>query len=126
MRLSRADEESAQAHALHAKVVRIEIPWSVLEPLASGQVEAQPLAFSDRLLADAAADGMRVIMLVDGTPCWASSAPASLRARCVPREPSRANSWPPAPPAAYAAFVAYLAQRYAGQLAALEVWNERD
>lgn len=126
MRLSRGDQEIAQAHALHARVVRIDVSWSVLEPLASGLLEAQPLAFVDRLVADAAADGMRVIMLVDGTPCWASSAPASLRARCVPRQPSRANSWPPAHPAAYAAFVAYLAQRYDGQLAALEVWNEPD
>ncbi len=126
MRLSRADQEIAQANALHAKVVRIEIPWSVLEPLASGQVDPQPLAFSDRLIADAAADGIRVIMLVDGTPCWASSAPPSLRARCVPGQPSQANSWPPAHPADYAAFVAYLAQRYGGQLAALEVWNEPD
>ena len=30
--LAGADQEIAAAHALHAKVVRVEVPWSVLEP----------------------------------------------------------------------------------------------
>jgi hypothetical protein len=126
LRLSRADQEIAQAHSLHAKLVRIESTWSVFEPLGSGQIDAQAQAFTDRLVADAAAAGIKVIMLVDGTPCWASSAPASLLSRCVPRRPSKANSWPPTDPAAYASFVAYLAQRYGDNLAGIEVWNEPD
>ncbi len=126
LRLSRADQEISQAHSLHAKVVRIEVTWSVFEPISAGQIDPQAMAFTDRLVADAAAAGMQVIMLTDGTPCWASSAPASLRASCVPGRASKANSWPPAHPSTYAAFVAYLAQRYGDQLAAIEVWNEPD
>jgi hypothetical protein len=126
LKLSRADQEIAQAHALRAKVVRIEATWAVFEPTASGQIDPKAMAFTDRLVSDAAAAGMQVIMLVDGTPCWASSAPASLQSSCVPRRPSKANSWPPAHPSTYAAFVAYLAQRYGDHLAGIEVWNEPD
>jgi hypothetical protein len=124
--LSRADQEVAQAHAMHAKLVRIEATWSEFEPIASGQIEPQALTLSDRLVAAAAADGIRVILLVDGTPCWASSAPASLISKCVPRRSSQANSWPPAQPSAYATFVAFLAKRYGERLAGIEVWNEPD
>ena len=34
--LSYADRAIAQAHALHAQVVRTEVPWSEIEPLAAG------------------------------------------------------------------------------------------
>jgi len=123
---SRADEELAKARALHAKLVRIEVTWSDFEPHASGQIEPSALALTDRIVAAASARGIRVIMLVDGTPCWASSAPDSLLSKCVPERSSEANSWPPAQPSAYAAFVAFLAKRYGAGLAGIEVWNEPD
>ena len=123
---AQVDGAIAQARALHAKVVRTEVPWSALEPLEAGQVDATALAFSDRLVSDAAAAGIRVIMDVDSTPCWASSAPIALLASCNPFGDDEASAWPPSDPAAYAAFVAYLAQRYGTRLAAIEVWNEPD
>jgi Cellulase (glycosyl hydrolase family 5) len=121
-----ADRALAQARALHAKVVRVGMPWSVLEPLGSGRIDPHALAFADRLVQDAASAGIRVIMLVDSSPCWASSAPASLLSRCSPRRSTPANAWPPIKPSDYAAFVGYLAQRYGTHLAAIEVWNEPD
>jgi hypothetical protein len=120
------DEAVAAALALHAKIVRAEVPWSALEPLRSGQIDPAALAFTDRIVNDAAADGMRVIMLVDSTPCWASSAPEPLLGACDPNRFGRANAWPPSQTAGFAAFVAYLAQRYGTHLAALEIWNEPD
>jgi polysaccharide biosynthesis protein PslG len=125
-RLSEADGELATARALHAQVVRVAVPWSVLEPRGPGQVEPRALAYLDRLVGDAAAGGIRVILTADSTPCWASSAPASLLRRCVPGGASKANAWPPLDPSAYASFVAYLAARYGTRLAAIEVWNEPD
>ncbi len=124
--LRAADRAIAQARALHAAVVRTEVPWSILEPTGPNQPNQPTLAFADRLVSDAAADGIRVIMLVDNTPCWASSAPAPLQRACVPGRSSKANAWPPRNPATYAAFVAFLAQRYGASLAAIEVWNEPD
>jgi polysaccharide biosynthesis protein PslG len=124
--LQEADQTIAQAQALHAKIVRSEVPWSALEPTGPGQIEPRALGFADRLVSDAATDGIHVIMVVDSTPCWASSAPVSLLRACTPGQPGQANAWPPSNPADYATFVAYLAQRYGTRLAAIEVWNEPD
>jgi hypothetical protein len=125
-RLDEADREIDTARALHARVVRVDVPWSVLEPQGPGRIEPSAQAFLDRLVGDAAARGIRVIATAESTPCWASSAPASLLRRCVPGGSSRANAWPPTDPSAYASFVAYLAARYGTRLAAIEVWNEPD
>jgi hypothetical protein len=84
------------------------------------------VALADRLVSDASAAGIRVIMDVDSTPCWASTAPAPLLGSCRPGIESAANSWPPVNASSYAAFVAYLARRYGPHLAAIEVWNEPD
>lgn len=123
---SAADRDVAYARALHARVVRLEVPWSVFEPAAAGQLDAGALAVLDRLVSDAAAGGIRVIATVESTPCWASSAPASLLRKCVAGRRGRANEWPPRQPATYASFVAMLAGRYGTRLAAIEVWNEPD
>ncbi len=124
--LAGVDREIALARSLHAKVVRVEVPWSELEPLGPNQIDPHALAVTDRLTSDAAAAGIGVIAMVESSPCWASSAPTSLLRACVPGESSKANAWPPSNPASYAAFVAYLAQRYGTRLAAIEVWNEPD
>jgi hypothetical protein len=124
--LSEADHEIAFAHALHVKVVRVEVPWATLEPDGPAQLEPHALAFLDRLVSDAAAKHIGVIATVDTTPCWASSAPTTLLNKCVPGRTLGANAWPPREPSAYAAFTAYLAARYGTRLAAIEVWNEPD
>jgi hypothetical protein len=121
-----ADRTIAFSRQLHAKIIRVEMPWSVLEPRGPGQIDARALAYTDRLVSEAAANGLRVIAMVDGTPCWASSAPARLLGQCVPGQKSRANGWPPARPADFAALVRFLAERYGDKITALEVWNEPD
>jgi hypothetical protein len=120
------DRQITEARALHAKLVRTNVAWSAFEPSEAGHVNASVLAVADRLMSDASAAGIRVILTVDSTPCWASSAPSSILARCIPGRESEANSWPPVNTASYAAFVAYLAQRYGAKLAAIEIWNEPD
>jgi hypothetical protein len=123
---AQADHAVAWARKLHAKLVRLAVPWSVLEPLGPNQLDANALRFTDRLAADALASGIRVIMTVDSPPCWASSAPAPILRRCQTWQSSSANAWPPSDPADYAAFVGYLARRYGMSLAAIEIWNEPD
>jgi polysaccharide biosynthesis protein PslG len=120
------DREIALAHSLHAAVVRAGVPWSALEPSGPGQISQVALSSLDRLMSDAAGDGIHVIVFVDSTPCWASSAPASLLRRCTPDTDSKANAWPPSSPAYYASTVSYLARRYGPELAAIEIWNEPD
>jgi hypothetical protein len=123
---AQADGSTAAARALHTQVVRVEVPWAVLEPHGANRIDPHALSFTDRLVRDAATNGIRVITTVDGTPCWASSAPASLLRSCLPGRASKANAWPPRNPTDYASVVAYLAQRYGTRLAAIEVWNEPD
>jgi hypothetical protein len=123
---AQADRAITWARKLHATVVRLALPWSVLEPHGRKQLDAKALRFTDRLQADATASGIRVIMTVDSTPCWASSAPAALLRQCQPRQASAANAWPPVNPSDYAAFVGDLAQRYGTGLTAIEIWNEPD
>jgi hypothetical protein len=124
--VSQADYAIAQAHALHAAIVRTEVPWSSLEPYRAGELSSASLAFMDRLVNDANADGIRVIFSVDSSPCWASTAPAALLKACRPGQINRADGWPPTQPQAYATFVGFLAQRYGTKLAAIEIWNEPD
>jgi polysaccharide biosynthesis protein PslG len=124
--LGQADKEIARARALHASVVRVEVPWSALEPEGPGRIEPNALAYADRVIGDAAASGIKVIATLDSTPCWASSAPASILRKCASSHSSTANGWPPSEPAAFATFAAYVAQRYDTRLAAVEIWNEPD
>jgi hypothetical protein len=116
----------ATASELHAKLIRTGVLWAMAEPGNGTQVDTAALAGTDQLVADARASGMRVVLTVDTTPCWASSAPPRLLGSCVPGRSSSANAWPPRNPSAYAAFVAYLANRYGSNLAAIEIWNEPD
>jgi hypothetical protein len=123
---AQADRAIAQALALHAKVIRTELQWAAVEPNAPGVVEPQALAYSDRLLSDAAAHHIAVVMMIDVTPCWASSAPSALLGACVPTDRGEANSYPPAQPSDFAAFARMIAARYGNEITALEVWNEPD
>jgi len=116
----------ALARTLHAQVVRVEVPWTVLEPHGPGQVDQSALAFTDDLVAAAKANGVKLIMFTEGTPCWASSAPARILAKCVPGQDSVAATYPPKNDAEFGRFAAFLAQRYGADLAALEIWNEPD
>lgn len=126
VRLADADREIATAVNLHAKVVRAELPWSALEPNGPGQFDPQALAYTDRLMSDAASHGIGVIALVDSSPCWASSAPAAVLASCTPTRASRAFGYGPTRPSDFADFARALVERYGSSMTALEVWNEPD
>ncbi len=123
---SQVAHELAVAQALHARLVRTTVPWYEFERAGPGAPNAARLATLDALVQAASADGIRVSLTVDGTPCWASSAPSSLLRRCAPGRPGAAAAWPPRNPSAYAQFVALLARRYGPRLAAIEIWNEPD
>jgi polysaccharide biosynthesis protein PslG len=121
-----ADREIAAARSLHAKIVRVELPWPVLQPHGPGALDAHALAYADRLIDEASAHGIGVIALVEASPCWATSAPKRLRHSCQPGKGSAANGWPPTNPADFATLVKELATRYGDKLTAIEVWNEPD
>src|SRR5689334_19985367 len=92
---------------------RITLSWHDME-WAKGQYDSGYLANIDRAVNLARQKGVNIIMTVYQAPDWASG-----------------TSDPEAPPqtshnADYADFVRTMAQRYAGRVAAWEIWNEEN
>ncbi|HEV2943985.1 MAG TPA: hypothetical protein VGX26_02585 [Solirubrobacteraceae bacterium] len=100
----------AQASALGAHWVRVFAPWSYLEP-SPGEHSAFWLPRFDRLLSSLPSGTHAIIDFV-GAPSWESG--------------STAPNAPPSDPADYARILHFLAQRWAGHVAAYEIWNEED
>jgi hypothetical protein len=115
------------AHQLHADIVRTEFQWRAFQPNGPGSLDPTATKIADEFFARARRLHIKVLLTLEGTPCWASSAPANLLAGCVSTDPGPpAASYPPADPGTYARFAAMLAARYGRDLAAIEIWNEPD
>lgn len=119
--LAAIDAELDQADALGANTVRAEVSWAALEPGARGDRQTEYLARLDRLVSGARTRGIKPLLLLLRTPCWASSAPGA--PGTCPRD---AEDYPPRNAADYAAIAGWLARRYRGRLAGMEIWNEPD
>ena len=90
-----------------------------------GQQDATYLAALDRLVDGASARGIKTLLLVVGTPCWASSAPDK-DCSAADANASAATRYPPAHTGDFVKISTFLAARYGDKLAAFEVWNEPD
>jgi hypothetical protein len=121
------DNQLALASHLGANLVRIPVRWRLLEPGARGAPDPAYLAALDHLFAAASVFRLRVLIALDSTPCWASSAPAALRQGCGGAgDAARIGAYPPTRADDFGAVAGFLAGRYGGDLTALEVWNEPD
>jgi polysaccharide biosynthesis protein PslG len=122
------DKALDAAQAAHAKVIRVEVIWSRLEPQAAGQRDAAELAAIDRVVAGAAQRGMKSLLMIDATPCWASSSPNRGSCAGPDANSTRVTRYAPSAAAtpAYVDLATFLTARYATNLAAFEVWNEPD
>jgi hypothetical protein len=121
-----AERAVAAASQAHVRILRVDLSWNRLQPNGPAQMDPAALAYYDRLANVASAAGIKLVMTVGWTPCWASSAPRSLLRHCTPGRSTRANTYPPLNASDYGAFVAQIARRYGFALAAIEVWNEPD
>jgi len=90
--------------------VRDFLPWADVET-GPGRYDASVLSALDGALSRLP-QGTRVIIDVTGSPGWESG--------------STDPNHPPADPADYARFMRFLAGRFAGRVAAWEIWNEED
>ena len=108
-----------------ADVVRIDVGWSSLELSGKGDVARDYARRLDRFLAHARARRVKVIATLLETPCWASSAPRSLRRGCRGAWWRRGvASYPPRRARDYGDAARYVARRWGRDLHALEIWNE--
>ncbi|MDO9407677.1 cellulase family glycosylhydrolase [Patulibacter sp.] len=114
-----------RARSLGSNVVRLSVNWSGLEPFRKGEYAQWYLDRLDRAVDGAARRGMGVVMTPVSTPCWASSAPASMRRQCAGADwDTGAVQWAPSRASDYGDLVGMLVRRYTTRLTALEVWNE--
>lgn len=109
--LHREDQDLLFAHldSLPLGWVKVQVSWKLHEP-APGELEAFRFGELDRFVSRARAQGLQVLLGVAKAPEW-----------------SRATTEMDGPPQDYALFTRFmqqLAQRYQGQVAAYELWNE--
>lgn len=119
------DRELDLARGANANVIRVDVGWASLEDEAKGRWNSWYLPRLDRLVNGASARGMQVIATVWGTPCWASSAPASVKQGCAnPNWWGEGVQYPPTKASDFGDVTRFLTARYGTKLAGLEVWNE--
>ncbi len=105
--------------------VRIDISWSSLETDGKGQYTPSYVARADRVFQHAADLKLKVVAVLWSTPCWASSAPESLRQGCSGAWWDRdVDRYAPNQASDFGDAAQFVANRWGSKLAALEVWNE--
>jgi hypothetical protein len=108
-----------------AHAVRMDIGWASLERDRAGVLEPGYTRKADAFIRAAAERRIAVIVVLSGTPCWASTAPEVRRQGCAgPWWQRGVTAYPPRDPADYARVAATVARRWGDRIAALEVWNE--
>jgi len=119
------DSQLALMASVGAQITRVDVGWSALEQDAKGEYQDYYLAQLDALVNSANAHGVKVLLTFTDSPCWASSAPESLKQGCQGAWWDRGvQRYPPANPQDYADALAFLAGRYGGRVAGWEIWNE--
>lgn len=109
----------------HANSARLDVSWSSLQLTGPGVVDAAYVARLDAVVDGAQRRGIDLVLALHTTPCWASSAPDSLKLDCTGAYWDRGvTRYPPKDNADFAWAARWVAQRYVGRVAALELWNE--
>jgi polysaccharide biosynthesis protein PslG len=108
-----------------ANAVRVDLSWSSLETEGKSRFSKWYVDKFEAFLEKAESRRIAVIATLWSTPCWASSAPESLRQGCSGAWWDRGvDRYPPSSTSDYGDAVAWVAQRWGHRLAALEIWNE--
>ncbi len=119
------DRELDMTRDMGANVVRVDVGWQTLEQSGKGAYSQWYVDKLDRFMGAASARGLKVIATIMLTPCWASSAPDSLKQNCSDGWWDRGvGQYPPTHASDFGDIARWMTGRYGGQLAALELWNE--
>lgn len=108
-----------------SNVVRLDVVWGSLEIDGKGRYSEDYVEKLDRFMRGANTRGIKVLVVLWSSPCWASSAPDDLKQGCTGAWWAReVGNYPPRDARDYADTARWLTGRYGTKLAALEVWNE--
>jgi polysaccharide biosynthesis protein PslG len=108
-----------------ANAVRVDLSWSTLQLEGEGDYDMAYARKMDTFVAAAKERGLRPIVVFWSSPCWASSAPASLKQGCEGEWwERRVDRHAPSDPRHYAEAAAWVANRWGQDMAAIEIWNE--
>jgi len=119
------DRQLDMTRDMGANVVRIDVGWQTLEENGKGVYSQWYVDKLDRFMAGASDRGIKVILTLGWTPCWASSAPDSLKQNCASGWWDRGvNLYAPSRASDYGDISRWVTARYGSKLAALELWNE--
>jgi hypothetical protein len=119
------DRQMAAIERAGTDIIRVDVGWASLQSESKDRYETWVLDRLDRVVAKAEAHGVELVVTVVDSPCWASSAPASLKQNCEGAWWSRdVQRYPPTDPQDYADGFAYLVERYGNRVTAWEIWNE--
>jgi hypothetical protein len=119
------DRQIGLIASVGAGITRVDVGWSALEQNAKGEYQDYYLAQLDAVVNSAEQRGVKLLLTFTDSPCWASSAPESLKQGCAGSWWDRGvQRYPPADPQDYADALAFLAGRYGGRVAGWEIWNE--
>ena len=102
----------SNAIASGAQYVRLFLLWHDAEPSSKGSYDNNLLASYNQTLNKLNAAGVKVVFVVTSAPQWASG--------------STDSAVPPRHASDYGDFVGAMANKFAGKVAAWEVWNEED
>lgn len=115
------------AKSAGANVVRLDVAWATLESDGPGIFTRW---YANRLatfMARAHQLGLKVIAILFTSPCWASSAPDSLKQGCQGDWWGRGVGWyPPTNAQDFGDFARFITSTYGSDLAAVEIGNEPD
>jgi polysaccharide biosynthesis protein PslG len=103
------DADMAAFEAMPTHWVRTAVRWDLVEPNSADQDDWTKV---DRIVDDATADHLSLILDITGTPQWARAADATTNVQFPPDLQT------------YATFTGKIAQRYKGKVAAYELGNE--
>jgi polysaccharide biosynthesis protein PslG len=103
----------------------VDVAWSSLELEGKRRWSRGYSRRLDLFLANARSRGLRVIAVLNETPCWASRAPRALRQGCTGEWWNRGvTRYPPRRARDFADAAVHVARRWGDDLLALELWNE--
>lgn len=119
------DRQLDEVVASGAGMMRVDVGWSSIEHEHKGDVNRWYLDRLDHLVAGARARGIKLLLTLFRTPCWASTAPDSLKQGCTGKWWDRGvDYYPPRHPSDYADELAFLVRRYGDGVYSWEIWNE--